>query len=761
MPQLTLDQALQLARQHHDAGRLKEAEQLYRQVLAAAPNHPWALQSLGLLAQDTGHLDAAVDLLRRAIAQRGDVAEFHFHLAYALEDLKRLPEAAAAYEAGLRVDPNVAEAWNNLGNLLVNLGRLEDAQAACRKAIALNPQLAAPYNNLGNALKAMGWLDESIDAYREAIARDPNFTDAMTNLGSTLTHAGRFEEAGEVFQKLVERNPQSAQMLNYLGNVLTRLSRYEQAEQIFSRAMELSPASAELHNNLGNVLVDKGEFEKAREQFETATRMKQVYPNAHSNLGNVLVALGKHDEAVQAYDTALKQDPGAANVYTNLAGALKEQGRADEALHAYREAVRLNPDFPEMHSNLIYGMHFVHPIEPKKLFEEHLAWAQKFADPLAETVKPRAAAAAQSREKLRIGYVSGDLRNHPVGKFMLPIFEAHDRAQFEIVCYTDIAARDPLAERIRSLVDAFHVTAGQNQQQVAELIRQHGIDVLVDLSGHTAHNRLQVFAQRPAAVQVTYLGYPNTTGLSQIDYRLSDALADPPGEADTLHTEKLFRLPRTAWCYQPAPEAGDVSPLPARGAGHVTFGSFNALGKVNPWLIELWSRVLHAVPRSRLILKAPGLRSEPTRERIRGAFAARGIDPDRVEPIGTFVDQRDHFAAYGRIDIGLDTFPYHGTTTTCEAMWMGVPVITLAGNVHVSRVGVSLLNVVGLGELVARDADEYVRHASQLAGDLDRIATLRSSLRQRMRASPLMDAAGFTRRLEEAYRQMVRGAVGA
>jgi predicted O-linked N-acetylglucosamine transferase (SPINDLY family) len=318
-----------------------------------------------------------------------------------------------------------------------------------------------------------------------------------------------------------------------------------------------------------------------------------------------------------------------------------------------------------------------------------------------------------------------------------------------------------MAERFASLADQFHLIAGQNARQVAELIRRHEIDIVVDLAGHTAHNRLQVFALRPAPVQVTYLGYPNTTGMSQVDFRLTDGVADPPGEADALHAETLFRLEHTAWCYQPVPEAGEIAPLPALANGYITFGSFNALGKVNPWLIALWSRVLKAVPNARLIVKAPGLRSESTRQRTRDAFAAIDIDPSRVEPIGSFVDPREHFAAYGSVDIGLDTFPYHGTTTTCEAMWMGVPVVTLAGNVHVSRVGVSLLTAVGLTDLIAADADQYVEIAKRTAANIDQLSRLRSTLRDRMRISSLMDAPGFTRRMEDAYRRMWNLRVGA
>jgi predicted O-linked N-acetylglucosamine transferase (SPINDLY family) len=337
---------------------------------------------------------------------------------------------------------------------------------------------------------------------------------------------------------------------------------------------------------------------------------------------------------------------------------------------------------------------------------------------------------------------------------MLPIFAHHDHSRFEIVCFADVTGQDDVTQQLRARADAWHVTVGRSHAEVAELIRRERIDLLIDLAGHTAHTRLIVFAHRPAPVQATYLGYPDTTGLSAMDWRLTDAHADPPGDADALHTERLYRLPDTAWCFRPERDAPAVAPLPAESAGHVTFGSFNNFGKVNAAVLDAWAQVLAAVPRARLLIKAASLRDQPTRQRLVDALAVRGVEPGRVEAVESVKGEREHLALYGRVDIALDTFPYHGTTTTCEALWMGVPVVTLAGPTHASRVGVSLLSSVGLAEQIAPDVAGYVAIAAGLAGDLSSLAQLRRTLRERMLASPLMDAPRFTAHLESAYRAM-------
>jgi predicted O-linked N-acetylglucosamine transferase (SPINDLY family) len=392
--------------------------------------------------------------------------------------------------------------------------------------------------------------------------------------------------------------------------------------------------------------------------------------------------------------------------------------------------------------------------DEETIFKEHLRWAERHAEPLARLIRPHANSRDPDRV-MRVGYVSGDLWEHAVSFFFEGLLASHNPSQVEVFCYADVMRPDATTERLRGLAPRWRDIARRNDDEVAQMVREDGIDILVDLAGHSTGNRLQVFARKPAPVQVTYIGYPHTTGMRAMDYRIVDAITDPPG-ADTTHTERLVRLSRPFLCYRPAADAPEVGALPADGAGHVTFCSFNALAKIRRPTVELWGRVLAAVPESRMILKAPRLQDEAPRGAIRGWFKEAGIAADRVEFVAGTKGFLEHLAVYGRADIGLDTFPYHGTTTTCEAMWMGVPVVTRAGGAHRSRVGVSLLTAVGLADLVAATPEEFVSKAAALAGDRERLRGLRAGFRERMRASALMDCAGLARAVEEAYRNMWR-----
>jgi predicted O-linked N-acetylglucosamine transferase (SPINDLY family) len=354
---------------------------------------------------------------------------------------------------------------------------------------------------------------------------------------------------------------------------------------------------------------------------------------------------------------------------------------------------------------------------------------------------------------LRIGYVSADFRRHSVGHFLLPLLEHHDRQFGEVFCYCNLHVRDDFTERMKRNCGHWRNIFGLSDQEAASLVRSDAIDVLVDLSGHTAGNRLKLFALKPAPVQVTYLGYPNTTGMTALDYRLTDALADPPGMNDELNVEKLWRLPGCAWCYDPAEKGPDIQP---RENGPITFGCFNAFAKINELLVAIWAKLLERVPGSRLLVKSAGAGAVSAKGRLLEQFAKHGITGERIELLGWIADSMGHLNLYGRVDVALDCYPYHGTTTTCEALWMGVPVVSLAGRTHVSRVGVSLLGNVGVPELIAQTPPQYVQIATELGGDLPRLRELRRTLRGRMKQSPLMDAPRFARNIESAYRQMWR-----
>ena len=741
---------------HHQAGRLDQAEALYREILAEQPDHADALHLLGLVARSGGNNAAAIGLIGRAIALRTDWPEAHYNLGIALKEDGRLDDAIAAYRQAVAINPAFGQAWNSLGNALQASGDADAAIAAWRQAIAVNPGFADAHNNLGNALKDLGKLDEAIAFYRRAIELKAGYAEAHGNLGVALQAAGRLEDAVAEYRRAISLNGQYSRAWSNLGVALLAQGKIDDAVAAGHRAITLALDDSHACNNLGNALSGKGEFDDAIASYRRAIALDPGLPEAYLGLGNALVNQRLFDPAIAVFSEAVRLRPGFAGAWNNLGTALIDTGQVEPAIAAFRRAVALEPDNSSMDSALVFALHYDPRSSASSVFDEHVRWNRRHAEPLARRVKPHLNDRGPDR-RLRIGYVSPDFRDHPVGRFLLPLLENHDREQFEIFCYCDVARPDAITLRCESLADQWRKIAGMRHDAVAQQIRDDRIDILVDLSGHTSGNRLMVFAERPAPVQVSWLGYPGTTGMTAIDYRFTDALADPPGPlTDRLHTEKLYRLPRTNWCFAADDHSPPVAAAPATELGYVTFGSFNTLAKVTDEMLQVWGCILQKIPSSRLLLKAAAFSAESACERVSRILAGCGADPARLTILGPTSDHATHMAAYGRIDIALDTFPYHGTTTTCEALWMGVPVITLAGDAHLSRVGVSLLSNVGLPELIATSVEKYIDRAAALAGDTDRLQTLRRGLRERMLSSPLMDARNFARDVEAAYRQMWR-----
>jgi protein O-GlcNAc transferase len=570
--------------------------------------------------------------------------------------------------------------------------------------------------------------------------------------------AGRMREAEALLRQLLIGNPKNPEMLaeihSNLGFLCGISDRRPETLAHLQKAAQLKPADPVIQCNLASALELSGRMEDAVSALGRAVQLKPDLWPAHNNLGNILRSLGRLTEATDAFRRALAIKPDHAEAHNNLAGALKDQGLIAEALDEYRLALELKPDYARAHSNLLLALHYQEQ-DPKAVLAEHLNWARRHAEPLAHQIRPHDNEPSPDR-KLRIGYISPDFRRHSVGYFIEPLLTYHDHEKFEVHCFADEIWSDATTGRFGRFADQWNNIRGRSDDDVAKLVRDHGIDILIDLAGHTGQSRLLVFARKPAPLQASYLGYPDTTGLSAIDYRITDALADPPGMTDDFYTERLVRVPRCAWCYQAPSPAPEVVPLPAAQSGHIIFGCFNILPKITARMMELWSRVLTSVPASTLLLKNRSLGDRSVADRLRQEFSAHGVSEDRLELRGNEPSYQDHLKLYDRLDIVFDPFPYHGTTTTCEALWMGVPVVSLAGKAHCSRVGVSLLSAIGLEELVAHSADDYVRIAVELAGDLSRLADLRSGMRDRMARSPLCDGKGFTRSLEEAYRQMWR-----
>ena len=638
---------------HHIAGRLAEAEGIYRQLHGIYPNDPNIWNLLGMLAQQTGHLDDAHRLIQQAIA----------------------------------ANPGNFAYQENLGLLLMKLGRGEEAVAAFKNAIRLNSNGADSYYNIGITLFEMGRAAESVEAYREALRLQPEHQGASLNLGISLSSAGRLDEAIAHYHEVLKKEP-------------------------------------------GNVLITV-------------------------NLGNAYKDLARLDEAIDLYQSALRYAPDDANAINNLGLALSESGKTDDALDCFRRSLVFNPDNATIRSNLIFTSFFHPSISQTEIATEMQRWSTAHEAPLRQHRKPHPNDPSPTR-RLRIGYVSPDFRDHVVGRTMLPCFEAHDRERFDIFCYSGYSGSDAITARYRALASGWCETPTLSDAQLVEQIRRDRIDILVDLALHTAFNRLPVFALGPAPVQIAWLGYPGATGLEAMNYRVTDRFLDPPEQNPAASFEEPLRMPDAWCCYHPPENSPAVSPLPASTQGFITFGSFNNFAKINASVLEVWVRILKSVKDSRLLLIVRGSNQDWTKR----FFQERGIDPGRVEfsayyPKPTATDSKPqppaYMLRYHRTDIALDPFPYNGMTTTCDALWMGVPVIALNGTMTLGRASYSLLSNIGLPELAADSEDDYVRLAIALAHDVPRLDSLRATLRDRMKKSPLLDAPRFARNLEAAY----------
>jgi len=705
-----------LASQHHQAGRLRDAEIICRQILSQQPNQIDAMQLLGVIAAQTGHYDIAADLFRKVIALNPNMPVAHSNLGNVLSDSGDQDAAIAAYRKALEVDPNYPEAHYNLGNALRTKGDMDAAIAAFQRTIALKPNLAEAYSNMGIALWEKGQMDQAVAACQKAIALKPNFPAAYSNLGCALKKQGKLDEAIAAYRQAITLNPHYTPAYCNLGTCLWEQKQADQAIAVYRQALGINPNYAE----------------------------------AHSGLGIAMLGTGQLDEAIAAFGQAIAINSNLADAHFGLGNALKDQGKLDESLAEYRQAIAIKPAYAEAHSNLILAMQYHGGSDAKAISQELARWNRQHAEPLRQFICPYTNDRNPDR-RLRIGYISPDFRAHPVARFFIPLLEHHDRRNFEIFCYPHVAGPDALTQQMQSMAEHWHSLVDVSDTDADELIRKDGIDILVDLALHTAHNRLLLFARKPAPVQVTYAGYPGSTGLGAIDYRLSDLYLDPPNMFDDGYSEQTIRLPHSFWCYHPM-EGRDmpINPLPALANGYITFGCLNNFCKINPAVLRLWAKVLQAVPDSRLLL----LTSQGShRRQTLQLLELDGIAPQRIE----FAPRQpipEYLKLHHRIDIGLDTFPYNGHTTSLDSMWMGVPVVTLVGQTVVGRAGLCQLMNLNLPDLIAQAPEQFVQIAVTLAQDHPRLSELRRTLRQRMEQSPLMDAAKYARDVESAYRQM-------
>jgi predicted O-linked N-acetylglucosamine transferase (SPINDLY family) len=675
------------------------------------------LQTFALALQHhrSGQLAEAETLYRRILAEQPGHPEALHHLGIVAHQLQRHPLAVELISRALALLPNNPVALCNLAAALVCMDRYQEAAETLRKSLQLNPDQPEAENSLGVVLRKQRRTADALAAFYRALLLKPDYAEAYSNLGIALAESGQLDDAVDAFRQ----------------------------------AISLKPDHAPAYNNLGIALSRQRLLDEAIAHYRLAIRLAPRFHEAHVNLGTALGRQGLLDQAVASYRQAIALQPQEPTTHNNLGNTLKDQGQLDEALAAFREAIRLQPAYHEAHSNLIYALHFHSDGHEDAIARETRGWNERYARPLQPSLATHPHARDPGRP-LRIGYVSPDFREHTIGLYLRPLFLCHDPRQFELLCYSGVIKPDELTAQFRQRSAVWRDTQGISDDALADIIRQDRVDILVDLTLHMAGNRLPVFARQPAPVQLSFAGYTGSTGLEAIRYRISDRFVE--SQIATGPTHERVLLVEHFWCYDPVGVALAVNSMPAREKGYLTFGCLNNFCKLNAPLLRLWAEILQQAPHSRLLL----LTGEGShRQRTLETFQLAGIEPERIQ----FARPRPrpaYLALYHSVDIALDPFPYQGQATSLDALWMGVPVVTLVGERAVSRAGFSQLSALNLQHLAAFSEDEYVRIAAELASDWTRLAEFRLALRRLMETSPLMDAPRFTRDVETAYRSAWR-----
>jgi protein O-GlcNAc transferase len=672
----------------------------------------------GNRAERAGDLSQACDLYRQAVARAPRYAKAHVNLGIGLEALGDIDGAIACHESALQSEPGDPYANYNLGKLVYGRGELPRARLLLTRALQGRP----------------------------------DFPEARIVLALVLVSQGKPTDAATELEAALRERPDDFGALFHYATVLRALNRLDDARVALRRALIVDPTNADAHAGLSDVLCAQGDIAGATAELEAVLAQRPDWPDALYNYGCMLRRQLRLEEAEGAFRRAIAAQPGHARAYRMLGEVLLAQCRADEAFEVYAVARRSSPQDYGLESAELFALFGSERISDADLFARHAAFGER----LEAAYPPRSTPfrnAKDPRRRLRIGYLSGDFRYHVVTVFMLPVLERHDRSACEVYCYSTTDSPDSYTQQISARTDVWRPAAGLSPAQLAEAIAADEIDILVDLGGHSGIPQLATMAQRPAPVQATWLGYLNTTGLTRIHYRISDRFADPPGVTERYHTESLVRLPQSQWCYRPFLSPPLAATPPSAKKGFVTFGAFHQAAKISPTVRRLWAQILAEVPDSRLlVVGVPRGRAE---DDLLRDLAGPGVARERITCV-PYASLPDYLRLFEGVDIALDTMPYSGGTTTCDTLWMGVPVVTAPGSRSVSRSAASVLSSVGMPDWIAPNAAEYVRRALRFAGERDLLAELRGSLRERMLASPLMDEVRFARDLEQAYREMWR-----
>ncbi len=745
-----------------DLQRPQEAEEAYQQALAQQPGDALSLYNLGHLYQLYSRWSDAAAAFGHAVSAQSDLVPAWQKLAAMELRNNRREQALAAAERAVTLAPADATGWFHLADALGRFERWHDSQRALERCLALQPHFPEALNNLGLVRKTLGDRAGAAAAFEAALQQlplsDPNnnsvAAETCANLAQLELDAHQLEAAQHWCAQALALDTRNAKVQFSQGNVLNALGHYEAAASALRLALELQPDFPEALNNLGNILLSLRRHSESIAILERAVAQRTDYAEALANLGNAQREASYPDLAVKALEEAIRIKPDFAAAHSNLGNAYFNLGKLDLALQSYQRGIALGQDDRDFVPNYLFALNYSPSASDADIAAETQRLCQaKFADLLREpaAIAPAEVAAIGAR-RLRVGYVSPDFWMHPVARFMLPVLQHHDRSRFEVFAYSSRYLKDGMTTEIAKRVEHWRDVHQLDDAALADRIRADGIDLLIDLTMYARDCRPGLFARKLAPVQITYLAYVGTTGMATMDYRITDVVLDPPDTEPLPFIEQPLRLPRCWWSFSVPPPVvtiPQVVPPPCLSKGFISFGSLNNFVKVNETVQALWAELVASVPGSRLLLH---IKESRARQGLLDYFAARGVSSDRVTLIG-HQNGPDYMATYGQIDIALDTTPFAGGTTSFDALWMGVPLVTLAGERSSSRGGASILTTLGRPGWIAHTPAEYIAIAQGLAADPQQLAAIRSGLRAELQASPLMDGAGFTRELEDLYRQ--------
>jgi protein O-GlcNAc transferase len=652
--------------------------------------------------------------------------------------------------------PEDAEIQHLLGLTLHQTGQHAEARIPLSNAVRLAPQKAAYKNSLGEAYRALLLFPEAHEAYEQALALQPDYAEALTNLGNLQQQLGDLGAAETSHRRALALTPDSKVILNNLATTLAARQEHSQARECLLVALKIDPDYLKARLNLLNAHLTLREFPAALALAESLLRGKTLSAIDRLTIAKALKENEQGSRSIEILHELLTENPAFTEARSLLATCYHYRGEVDASLEQLDLLLQDKPDHENAAYSRLIALNYAHGEDGPRLWEAHQSFAARFyghLKPIAEV--PRVPLTLPSPRPWRVGYISNDFKNHSVSRFMLAPFEAHDSQQVEVHGFCLNEVEDAVTLRYQRAAHTWHRCHRWNDAELEERILACEIDILVDLGGHFG-GRLKLLARHPAPIVISFLGYPNTTGVKNIDYRLTDNLADPIGLTDSWHSEKLWRLPGSAWCFGPIAADVSAATLPQEKNGFITFGCFHGIHKYRPAMMRAWAQILQQVPGSQLVLKSyRGLNQSETRHRFRQIFTEAEVDLNRLKFVPSSLSEADHFKLFNVIDIALDTFPYHGTTITCEGLWMGVPSVTLAGSTHVSRVGASLMTHAGLADWVATDIDHYIALAVRHAQHPEALAVIRAGLRETMRATALGDPQKYVRQLEEAYAAFV------